>query len=444
MQKSLIIGLILFSNALSAGSSIRLTTQAAQRLRSSMTPVRSSFTSFKPGQSPQLRTFVTKSYKPTNISLVGNKTFSGSLAQRGISTQLVQRSVTPSGQGGYQSFNAKYLIPLAAVFGLAVAPKGSVLGEEYTAQEAARLIGFNDINDLADPNNILAFLNKDDYKNNAALFSIIVADNVQKILPALEDTLRVLQDNKSEKSLERIRFLNQVILDINDRNKVEWVKTKMPTFKQALESLLIVEYERPDGTKFKGKVGSFDYIKPNSTLSQMIKGLNNDSQLRAHFLRQLSTNTAGYWGYSGGLNDVEKQFKEAYESFKTLPQAYKDLAEMIVQDQRAYDNVKNYAAYLPTLFNAVKEAEEVYRSQSNELPKQIERKQQEAQLGSQIKEPVIAQEQPGVVPQEEKQLAADRGSLTQRTRQWFQNAKKNFLTRFTESSQKSSSSLEIY
>jgi hypothetical protein len=141
---------------------------------------------------------------------------------------------------------------------------------------------------------------------------------------------------------------------------------------------------------------------------------------------------------------VEKQFKEAYESFKTLPQAYKDLAEMIVQDQRAYDNVKNYAAYLPTLFNAVKEAEEVYRSQSNELPKQIERKQQEAQLGSQIKEPVIAQEQPGVVPQEEKQLAADRGSLTQRTRQWFQNAKKNFLTRFTESSQKSSSSLEIY
>lgn len=406
--------------------------RALQSGKSAVTPFRSSFTSFQPGKTQFGRTFFTKSYKPTNISLSG-KTVSGLIPQRGMSTHYVQRSVTPSWQGGNQSFNAKYWIPLAAVFGLTLAPKGSALGEEYTAQEAAQLIGFKNIDDLTNSENILAFLNRDDYQNNAALFSIIVADNLHKILPALNDTLKTLQDHKSTKSLERIRYLNKVLLSVNDRNKVSLAQRKIDPFKEALESLLTVEYERPDGTKYKGKVGSLDHIKADSKLSHMIKGLNNDPQLRAHFLNQLAANKASYWGYVGGLNDIEKQFKEAYDTFKVLPQAYKDLAEMIAQDQGAYDNVKSSAISLPTLFNAVQEVEKTYSSQNNELPLKIKKEVQ-------FQEPFV-QEQLHVEKQEARALE---GSFwTQWARQKLEDAKKRLFTKPTNDSQQSYSLPEI-
>lgn len=384
MKKSVLLILTLLPcNLFSAVGSraLQYGRTATACLKSSVRPT--NMPSLKPGNAPS-KFFSTQGTSIGRISQPGGRSnmFSRSFSSN---TPSIAR---PSWQGGSQSFNSNYLIPLAVVSGYSLTKPDQVAAEEYSPEDAARLIGFKNISDLNNVENILNFLDSDDYKNNEPLFSLVVANRLNDFWPALKGALEILQEDKGEKSLEKIRFLNQVILDVKDLNKIERAKTKIKPFKEALESLLTIESERPYGTKYLvGKVRKVSQIKDDSMLSRMIDAFNKDPQLKTYFLNQLSENTA-YWGYAGGLADIEEQFKQALsieeeqgkqvkqvqDSFHTLPKAYQELAEMIAQNPSAYSNVKAYAAYLPTLFNAVQEVEKIY-SVPNTVPrKKVEKK----------------------------------------------------------------------
>ncbi len=374
MQKKLIIGLIFFSKMLSAaalrGSLPQVSRVLGQRLQSSINPIKSSFISFKPGQPTTFgRSFVSKTFgRPTNPMLTVGKPINSMLAscktfipQRGMSSQYmhnVQGASRSSWQGGAKLFGS-----LAGGLGLSALTIGKAKAEEYKSEEAAQLIGIGSIKDLANPNKVINFLENNDYKKNLALFALIVADHFDQVASGVKGAFKELQAHKTKNNLEKIRFLNRVAFDVNDLSKISLAEKSINSLKEALESLLKVQYVRADGRIYSGDVGTINQIKKESALSKILIRLGEDIELKSHLLDKLSQNRAYLFGYSGGLNDVEKQFEKAHSLFGAqLPGAYKELAEMILQDEIAYNRVKTYADYFPKLVAAIEDIEKRYQS----------------------------------------------------------------------------------
>lgn len=374
IQKKLIIGLILFSNMLSAGafrgSLPQVSRALGQRLQSSVNPIKSSFTSFKPGQSTTFaRPFVSKTLgESINFMLNDFKTFNRFFPQRGMGSQYMHSNVQEPLRSSWQG-SAKLFGLLAGGLGLSAASIGRVKAEEYRGAEAGQLLGINNINDLADPDEVLAFLDKDDYKKEVSLFSVIVSDNFEVISKGIRGALKVLQAHRTKDNLEKIRFLNKAVFDVANLSKVSLAEKTVESIKKALASLLTVQFTRADGTVFTGDVAKIDQIKKESALSQIMANLREDIELRAHLLHKFSQNKNFiFYGYSGELLEVEKQFAKASELFGgQLPDIYKEFAEMIFQNEEAYDKVKYYKNYFPKLFAAIEGIEKGYSSESTPL-----------------------------------------------------------------------------